>query len=160
MLLSIPKERVVGDLHNQQYRYFAVKRIDSRRVQIQLFTRLEGLRTWTELRKAGLCGLTPDEKSVIVSLLEGAAGTVECVTDFFSEASSPMRFARRQYYRSVISIDEFVSTLRTVSRSSRRNCYLPRESILRVRVKERFDIHPVLDGLGEWCFFEYSSKNL
>ena len=128
-------------------------------LEVQLFTRMEGLRTWTELRKEGLCGLTPDEKAVTVSLLDAAEGTVECVTDYPSDASSPINLGGMQYYRSVIPIEEFVSTLRTVSQTSRRNCYLPRGSILRVRAKNRFDARPALDGLGEWCYLDYS-KNL
>ncbi len=160
MLLSIDKEEVVSDSLDQQYLYFSAKKVRDRRLEIQLFTRMESLRTWTELRKVGLCGLTPDEKAVVASLLGGAEGTVECVTDYPSDVSSSMRLGSKPYFRSLISIDEFVSTLRTISQSSRRNSYLPRESILRVRVKEYFDVRSALDGLGEWCYLEYSSKNL
>jgi len=160
MLLSIDKEEAVSESLDQRYLYFIAKRVRDRRLEIQLFTRMESSRTWTELRKVGICGLTPDEKAVVVSLLGGAEGTVECVTDYLSEVSSSMRLGSRQYYRSTISIDEFVSTLRTISESSRRNSYLPRESILRVTAKEYFDARSALDGLGEWCYLEYSSKNL
>jgi hypothetical protein len=159
-LLAFSKERAVSNDLDQRYLYFSAKKIKERRLEIQLFTRMESLRTWTALRNVGLCGLTPDEKAVIASLLGGAEGNVECVTDYFSEMSSSMPLGRKQYYRSTISIDEFVSTLRTLSHSSQKNSYLPRESILRVRVNERFDSHSALDALGEWCYLQYSSKNL
>jgi hypothetical protein len=160
MLLTFPKERAVSDNLDQRYLYFGAKRIKGRRLEIQLFTRMESLSLWTQLRKVGLCGLTPDEKKVIASLLGAAEGTVECVTDYLSEMSSSVQLGRRQYYRSRLSINEFVSTLRTVSHSSQKNSYLPRESILRVTVTKGFDIRSALDGLGEWCYLEYSSKNL
>jgi hypothetical protein len=121
---------------------------------------MEGLRTWTELRKDGLCGLTPDEKSVIASLLGAAEGNVECMTDFISDSSIPMRLGRRPFYRSSIPVDEFISTLMTVSQKSRRNSFLPRGSILRVTMKEKPDAQTVLGELGEWCYLEYPSKNL
>jgi hypothetical protein len=151
-LLSFDKERVTNDLVDQQPLYFSPKKSKAGTLEIQLFTRMEGFRTWTELRKTGLCGLTPDEEAVIASLLQTGDGSVECVTDFLSETSFPLRLGRVQYFLSRIPVDEFVSTLRTVSKSSRRNSYLPRDSTLRVRVEKKFDLGADPGGLGEWCY--------
>jgi hypothetical protein len=157
-LLSL--DRVANDLVDRQPLYFSPKKSKVGTLEIRLFTRMEGFRTWTELRKAALCGLTPDEEAVISSLLRTGDGSVECVTDFLSETSFPLRLGRVQYFLSRVSVDEFVSTLRTVSKSSRRNSYLPRDSTLRVRVEKNFDLDADLGGLGEWCYLGRSSKNL
>ena len=159
-LLAFAKGAAANARLDPRYVYFSAKKVRGRLIEFQFFTRMESLRTWTELRRVGLCGLTPDEKAVIESLLEGAEGTVECVTDYFSEKSSPILIGRRLYYRSTISVDEFAATLRTVSQSSQRNSYLPRESILRMTTKDRFEFRHVFEGLGEWCYVDYSSKNL
>ncbi|MDA4122782.1 MAG: hypothetical protein OK456_06340 [Thaumarchaeota archaeon] len=150
-LLAFPRETVAGGPLDKHLLYFRAKRVRGRKYDVHLFTRMESLHTWTELRKEGLCGLTPDEKKVIGSLLASAEGTVECLTDYVSEDSSPVQFERRQYYRSTIPVAEFLSTLRSVSEASKRNSYLPRESILRVTLDET-TAQPSLDGLDEWCY--------
>ena len=42
--------------------------------ELQLFPRLESLRTWSCLRKDGLCGLTPDEAAVLKHVLRKSLG--------------------------------------------------------------------------------------
>ena len=150
-LLAFPKETAAAGLLDKHLLYFRAKRVRGRKYDVHLFTRMESLHTWTELRKEGLSGLTPDEKKVIGSLLASAEGAVQCVTDYVSENSSPVQFDRRQYYRSTIPVAEFLSTLRTVSEYSRRNSYLPRESILRVTL-DKTAAQPSLEGLDEWCY--------
>lgn len=120
---------------------------------------MEGLRTWTELRKTGQCGLTPDEKVVVTSLLEPARGTVGCLTDFLTEASSPVVIGRSLYYRSELPIDDFIATLRTISSPLPRNSFLPRDSTLSIRADSEPRTGEALSTLGEWCYLEYP-KNL
>jgi len=159
VLLSSAKEEIAGERLDPRFMYFTAKKLTGRRSEIQLFPRMEASRSWDELRKTGLCGLTPDEKSVIASLLHGAEGKVECVTDFMSDSSVPMLIGRRLYFSSLIPVDEFASSLLTVCQSSRRNSFLPRSSILRVALKEELDPKSAFGGLGEWCYLDYS-KNL
>ncbi len=138
--------------------YYAAKRHHGG-FEIQFFPRLEGLRLWTALRQSGECGLTPDEKAVVLKLLQGAAEKLECVTDFPTDGCSVMQVGRRQYYRSLVPVDEFVSRLRTIEDSLSRNCYLPRSSVLRVKASS-LPALPRAEELGEWCFVDLSPKSL
>ena len=154
-LLSFPKEASGGPSTPP---YFIVKRVKADLHEIQVFPRMEGLRTWSELRRMGLCGLTPDEKAVVSSLLSDTRGTIECVTDYVSESSSPMMLGKRQFYRSEIPIREFVSNLGTMDRPHSRRCYLPRKSVIRVNATRDLDARSALAGLGEWCFLNLDPK--
>ena len=158
-LLEVPKQRVEIDSLGARYLYFVIKR-RGLKLEIQLFTRMESLRLWSELRKAGLCGLTPDERTVIASLLGSHRGTVDCVTDYYTDVCIPMQIGRNLYYQSTLPISEFVSSLRTFSEASKRNSYVPRDSILRLTADDPIDAAAALQGLGQWCYLDFASTNL
>jgi len=138
--------------------YMRAKKVRGRSFELQLFTRMESLRTWTEMRREGVCALAPDEKEQIVSFLASSQGSVECITDYVCETSSPLQFGRRQYYRSTVPVEEFRTSLRTLTESSSRNSYLPRESVLRVEMKGRPELPGLTDSLGEWCYIRWTPK--
>lgn len=143
-LLGFPKEPVSSNP------YFAAKRLGDW-FEIQFFTRMEGLRLWSELRREGESGLTPDEKQVISHLLISAEGSVECVTDYPNDECSVIRVGRRQFYRSLLPAGEFASRLRTIDSQSAKNSYVPRTSVIRIRARS---LPSVRFGpeLGEWCY--------
>lgn len=143
-LLGLPKEATDSNP------YFAAKRLGDR-FEIQLFTRMEGLRLWSELRRQGESGLTPDEKNVVTCLLSRAEGSVECVTDYPTDGCSVMRVGRRQFYRSLLQAEEFASRLRTVDSQSAKNSYLPKTSIVKMRAYS-FPSPRLGPELGEWCY--------
>ncbi len=151
-LLSIPREPVEGNP------YFTAKKLNDG-FELQLFPRMEGLRIWTELRRSGLSGLTPDEKAAVSEALLDSDQNVECVTDYPTEGCSVLLVGGMQYYRSSVPAGEFASMLRTVSSSSPRSCYLPRSSLIRVRTGSPPGF-PTAEGLGEWCFLEFPPKRL
>jgi hypothetical protein len=132
-------------------RYFSFKRSGSS-VELQFFPRLESLRTWTCLRKDGLCGLTPDEAAVLKHLFGRAssASRVECVTGKPRPGSKRIQAGRNLYYESSIPVRDFVSSLRTIDSTGADSAsYLPRDSVFalrRVKVDTRLDA----DELGEW----------
>ena len=122
--------------------------------ELQLFPRLESLRTWSCLRKDGLCGLTPDEAAVLKHVLGRASGSsqVECVTARPRQGSRALQEGRRLYYRSELPVPEFLDSLRTFDSDGADSAsYLPRDSVLSlpgVRIGTRV---PRAE-LGEWCF--------
>jgi hypothetical protein len=144
-----------GRHKNASAPYFSVKRSGAS-AELQFFPRMESLRTWSCLRKDGLCGLTPDEGAVLKRLLGGAPGSsrVECVTAKPTEGSRAIQEGRRVYYRSTMPVADFLRSLRTIdSGGADTASYIPRDSILsldRARVQGR--IRP--EELGEWCFSE------
>jgi len=122
-------------------------------VEFQFFPRLESLRTWTHLRRGGLCALTPDEAAVLRSILGSVAGSsrTSCVTASPREGSTRVQAGKNLYYESQLPIAEFLSSLRTIDSGSADNCsYLPRNSILSLRSVPSLTS---LDSsmLGEWC---------
>ena len=133
--------------------YFSLKRSGAS-FELQLFPRLESLRTWSCLRRDGLCGLTPDEAAVLKHLLGRASGSshVECVTARPRQGSRALQEGRRLYYRSELPVAEFLDSLRTIDSDGADSAsYLPRDSVLSlpgVRVGTRM---PRAE-LGEWCF--------
>jgi hypothetical protein len=133
--------------------YFSIKRSGAS-AELQFFPRMESLRTWSCLRKDGLCGLTPDEAAVLKRLLGSSPGSsqVECVTAMPREGSRALQEGRRLYYRSTMPVGEFLHSLRTIDSGGADNAsYLPRDSVISlpgVRVEAR--IPP--GKLGEWCF--------
>jgi len=151
-LLSLPREPVEANP------YFAAKKL-SDGFELQFFPRMEGLRIWTELRRSGLSGLTPDEKAAVSGVLIGSDRNVECVTDYPTDGCSVLQVGRMQYFRSSVPAGEFTSMLRTVSSSSSRNCYLPRSSLIRVKAKSLPEF-PTAEDLGDWCFLEFPPKRL
>ena len=137
--------------------YFAAKELPGG-LEVQFFTRMEGLRLWTELRRAAGCGLTPDEKSAVSSVLLDADQEVECVTDYPTDGCSLFQVGKNQYYRSRVPVHEFLDRLRTTLTSFSKNCYLPRTSILKVR---SLAAPSVDDDLREWCYLTLPpSQNL
>lgn len=133
--------------------YLSLKRSGGS-VELQLFPRMESLRTWSCLRRDGLCGLTPDEAAVLKHLLGRASSSshVECVTARPRQGSRALQEGRRLYYRSKVPVGEFLDSLRTIDSDGADSAsYLPRDSVISlpgVRVDPR--IQPAL--LGEWCF--------
>jgi hypothetical protein len=138
--------------------YFVAKNLHGW-FEVQLFPRMEGLRLWTALRRAGECGLTPDEKAVVSQVLHDVDQPLECVTDYPTEGCSVLQVNKKQYFRSLVPADEFVSRLRTISSTFSRNCYLPRSSIIRVKATS-LPSRSVGDELGEWCYLRFTSKSL
>jgi hypothetical protein len=135
--------------------YLSLKR-SGPSTEVQLFPRLESLRTWSCLRRDGLCGLTPDEAAVLRHLLGRASGSsqLECVTARPRQGSRALQEGRRVYYRSTVPVAEFLESLRTTDSDGADSAsYLPRDSVLflpGVRIDAR--IPPA--ELGEWCFLE------
>jgi hypothetical protein len=138
--------------------YFAAKRLRGV-LEAQFFTRMEGLGLWTALRKERACGLTPDEKLAVSRTLKGTKEAVECVTDYPTEGGEMFQVGKYLYYRSLVPAAEFISRLRTVSHSFRKNCYLPRSSVVRVKAGFR-DEAGLTEETGEWCFLRFSPKSL
>ena len=152
-LLAAPRPgagKVGGD---EAASYFSMKGSGASS-QLQLFPRMESLRTWTCLRRDGLCGLTPDEGVVLKHLLGRASGVsnVECVTDRPRPGSKPLQVGKNVYYQSTIPVAEFLSSLRTIDSGSTTSAtYLPRDSVLALP-RARLDTRLTADELGEWCY--------
>ncbi|MGA2199409.1 MAG: hypothetical protein ABSG45_05675 [Nitrososphaerales archaeon] len=127
--------------------------------EVQFFPRMEGLRLWTALRRAGECGLTPDEKAVVSQVLHDVDQPLDCVTDYPTEGCTVLQVEKNQYFHSLVPADEFVSRLRTISSTFSKNCYLPRSSIIRVKARS-LPSPSVSDELGEWCYLRFTSKSL
>jgi hypothetical protein len=142
-------EKVTG--HDVAERYFSLKRSGTS-TELQFFPRLESLRTWTCLRRDGLCGLTPDEAVVLKHLFGKAssASRVECVTAKPRLGSRRIQTGRNLYYESTVLVSEFLSSLRTIdSMHADSASYLPRDSVFAlhgVKVDTRLNA----DELGEW----------
>lgn len=133
--------------------YFSLKRSGAS-AELQLFPRMESLRTWSCLRRDGLCGLTPDEAAVLRRLLGMAPGSsqVECVTATPRQGSRSLQEGRRLYYRSALPVAEFLDSLRTIdSDGADSACYLPRDSILSLHGVRVYGRVPPAE-LGDWCF--------
>ncbi len=133
--------------------YFSMKRFGASS-ELQLFPRLESLKTWTLLRKEGLCGLTPDEAAVLRHLLgkASASSRVECITARPRDGSRTLQFGRNVYYRSSIPIAEFLGSLRTIeSEGAESATYVPRDSVIALS-GARVDTDLTADELGEWCY--------
>ena len=141
-----------GNEQDVAERYFSLKRSRTS-TELQFFPRLESLRTWTCLRRDGICGLTPDEAAVLKHLFGRASGAsrVECVTAKPRLGSRRIQVGRNLYYESTIPVSEFLSSLRTIDSGQADSAsYLPRDSVFalhRVRVDTRLDA----GDLGEWC---------
>lgn len=122
--------------------------------ELQFFPRMESLRTWTCLRREGLCGLTPDEAEVIRRLLGKASGSsqLDCVTAKPSQGSRTLQVGRNVYYETKLPVSEFLSSLRTIdSESADSSSYLPRDSVISLP-GVRVDTRVTPANLGEWCF--------
>jgi hypothetical protein len=135
-------------------RYFSLKRSGTS-TELQLFPRLESLRTWTCLRRDGLCGLTPDEAAVLKRVLGRAssASRVKCVTAKPRPGSRRLQVGRKLYYESAISVFEFLSSLRTIDSGQADSAsYLPRNSVFALP-RVQLDTRLTADELGEWCCF-------
>ncbi|MDA4114100.1 MAG: hypothetical protein OK474_08650 [Thaumarchaeota archaeon] len=149
-LLRLPREVTATNP------YFAAKKL-SGWLEVLFFTRMEGLRLWTELRRTGECGLTPDEKSAISWVLTNDDQDVECVTDYPTEGCSLLQVGKNQYYRSRVPVSEFLDHLRTTSARFSKNCYLPRTSILKIQGGSL--AAPTIDvDLREWSYLRFSPK--
>ena len=135
--------------------YLSVKRSGPSTV-VQLFPRLESLRTWSCLRRDGLCGLTPDEAAVLRHLLGRAADSsqLDCVTARPRQGSRALQEGRRVYYKSRVPVAEFLGSLRTIDSDGADSAsYLPRDSVLSLPGVRIDALIPPAE-LGEWCFLE------
>ncbi len=133
--------------------YLSLKRAGPS-TRLHLFPRLESFRTWSALRKDGLCGLTPDEAVVLKRILTNAprSSQLECVTAKPRQGSKALQEGRRLYYRSTIPIAEFLDSLGTIdSEGAEAASYLPRDSIISLS-GVRIDLRVETGELGEWCF--------
>jgi hypothetical protein len=133
-------------------RYFSVKRSGAS-TQLQLFPRLESLRTWTCLRRDGLCGLTPDEAAVLRHVLGRAssASRVVCVMATPRSGSRRFQVGRNLYFESAVPVSEFLSSLRTIDSGQADSAsYLPRDSVIALP-GVKLDTRLAGDELGEWC---------
>jgi len=137
--------------------YFAGKKTRGG-FEIQLFPRLEGLGRWSSLRRQNESGLSPDEALIVKDVVRDSNDEVECITDYPTDGCSPMQVGRHQYYRSRVPAQEFVSNLRTISKRSSRNCYLPRSSLLTVKRGSIALATSLSEELGEWCYLELPPK--
>jgi hypothetical protein len=152
-LLASPRERTGKIASDGAARYFSLKRSGAS-VELQIFPRLESLRTWTCLRKDGMCGLTPDEAAVLKHLLGRASRSsqVGCVTARPRQGSKPLQAGRNVYYKSVVPVPEFLSSLRTAGSGRADSAsYLPRDSVMELP-GARIDARLRMDELGEWCY--------
>lgn len=123
---------------------------------VRFTPRVEGGSLWTELRASGACGLTPDEHSVVGSVLGSSSGGCRLLTDFPVEGSHVRIIGKKQYYDSALDPVEANSTLRVVGARGERNAYLPRDGIVHLdslRIPRREDWLRAFDDLGEWCYF-------
>jgi hypothetical protein len=132
--------------------YFSMKRSGAS-TELQLFPRMESLRTWSCLRRDGLCGLAPDEAAVLKNLLGRASRSsqLECVTAKPRQGSSAFQVGRNLYYRSTVPVAEFLDSLRTIDSGGADSAsYLPRDSVISLP-GVRVDTHVPPAELGEWC---------
>ena len=152
-LLSLRRQEAGRASADAVAHYFSLKRSGTS-TDLQLFPRMESLRTWSCLRRDGLCGLTPDEAAVLKHLLGRASGSsrLDCVTAKPRQGSSAFQVGRKLYYKSTVPVAEFLDSLRTIDSGGADSAsYLPRDSVISlpgVRVDTRI---PPAD-LGEWCF--------
>ncbi len=153
---SVPEVLAAGRVAawpNASGRYFVLSTSEGK-VRIRLSPRLESVRTWTCLRKDGLCGLTPDEAAVIKRILGcfPKSAVVGCVTSKPGDASEPFQVGNRRYYSTSIPVSEFVSTLGTVESVALGSAsFLPRSSTLTLPGRSA-KLRLGADDLGEWCF--------
>jgi hypothetical protein len=152
-LLSLQREGSGKASADAAALYFSLKRSGAS-TELQLFPRLESLRTWSCLRRDGLCGLTPDEAVVLKRVLGRASSSsqLECVTANPRQGSGAFQVGRRLYYKSTVPVAEFLNSLRTIDSSGADSAsYLPRDSVILLRgVRVRTGVPPA--ELGEWCF--------
>jgi len=133
--------------------YLSLKR-SGPSVELQFFPRMESLRTWSCLRKDGLCALTPDEAVVLKHVLGRASvsSRIECVTAKPRQGSVPLQLGRKLYYKSSVPVAEFLDSLGTIDSDDANSAsYLPRDSVFSLP-GVRVDPHISSAELGEWCF--------
>lgn len=158
MLASARESRQEEDVSSL---YFSLKRSRGS-TELQFFPRMESSRTWTCLRKEGLCGLTPDEEVALRRGLGSAPPSwlVDCVTDNPREGSTPLQVGRRLYYRSSLPVTEFLSSLKTIDSDGKAPVsYVPRNSVFRMpEVRSRPRV--LSPELGEWCLVTAEQKGV
>jgi hypothetical protein len=136
--------------------YFRASRV-GRTVTLRFLLRIESGLLWTKLRRDDACGISPDEHSVITSILSANSGGCEMVTDFPVEGSRVRVIGTKQYYASLLSCSGIASTLRSASGRQERNSYLTESGTVVLDSVKRHAPHEllrVLKGLGEWCYFD------
>jgi hypothetical protein len=151
-LLASPRGAGVRLTADAALRYFSLKRSGTS-ARLQLFPRLESLRTWTCLRRDGLCGLTPDEAVVLRHLLRRASplSLIQCVTAGPRQGSSPLQIGTNLFHRATVPVTEFLLSLRTIDSGDADSAsYLPRGSVIELR-GTRIDTSLEAEELGDWC---------
>lgn len=120
-LLRMPKERVM--LVNITSRYFKLRAHDTKTF-LTFSTRMEAS-FWWALRASGQCAVTPDERTIALSLLK-CSEEVELVTDFPTPSGRARMIGKRQYYESFLGLGDARRTLSVAGRAGARNSYLMR----------------------------------
>lgn len=149
-------------LDETRARYFSVGRTGGS-TTVRFSTRMESSSLWTDLRSAGECGLTPDEREVVLMVVGSSSGGCTLFTDFPTEGSKIRVLGPHQYYESCLDTAEVSSTLRATGEKREKNSYLPRGGTLRFksfRLPPSSDQAAFFSGLGEWCFLRPHPRKL
>ncbi|QQG48599.1 MAG: hypothetical protein HY247_07630 [archaeon] len=150
-LLGCPKERISTQGLKDLYLSFGMA--EGRRIA-RIRTRLECSPTWGDLRRAGECALTPDERALALMLRSSPPGTY--LTDFAGETGRPVSVGRRRYYETMLNEPELRSTLRSAGEQKPRNSYLLERGVF-VGMSDRTSLGnraEVMRMLGDWCPYE------
>lgn len=151
-ILAMRKEHVSSEA--LRGRYFLSRRAGTL-TRLRLMPRMESSSLWSLLRGAGLCALTPDEQMVYSRVISRSSMESECLADYPTDGCAVKIIGRRQYYSCRGDEKEIAANLRSTDTAHPRNTYLPRDSglLLSALRKPGNTLRPVLDDLGEWCYF-------
>ncbi|MDA4125099.1 MAG: hypothetical protein OK438_06605 [Thaumarchaeota archaeon] len=151
-LLKMEREGLAID--QLRARYFSGGRSGGS-LTVRFSTRMESSPLWADLRAAGECGLTPDERDVVLMVVRSSKEGCIFITDFPTEGSRVRVLGRRQYYESSLDPDAVSSTLRATGERRGRNSYLPKGGMLHfssLLLPSHAKQAEFFAGLGEWCF--------
>jgi hypothetical protein len=151
-ILECKKENVKKNFYHDLY--FKIFRMKSG-YSIRFKTRLERGYTWKLLRRSNISGFSPDECSVIKSVLYFASGTVRVLTSFPNDISETIRIGTKYYFISDMDVREFTRYLEDFSSSSRKKAFLLQNCVLYL---EYIDLKSVFNSsfeVGQWCYFYF-----
>jgi hypothetical protein len=153
-LLATPKEAV--PLEELARRYFFLKTSGSR-ATLRFNLRLERGSLWRTLRGTGQCGLAPDERAVLLFLLESSEGDCDVLTDFTTPTSRKQVIGGKLYFHSRLRSTVVGSTLSSVGMRLARNSYLPSGDMVHLtkfNPPSRRQLKEFFTSLGEWCYLK------
>ncbi|HZW84403.1 MAG TPA: hypothetical protein VFE91_00670 [Nitrososphaerales archaeon] len=153
-LVALPKERTSAKALWKKYLNVEVRPGGA---TIHPSTRVERGSLWKALRGSGLCGLTPDERTLIGLLFSKSERVNGLVTDFPTEGGEVKVVGHLQFYKSTLSGPEAARLLRSVDTRGTKNVYLPREGVLeleRSASPSSREIAEAVVEMGEWCGFD------